>query len=1446
MSLLQPLLIGSDPLPKSWRETMAMIKYKQEQLLNYKLETEAYDRDHHTRKSIEGGYKLGLEELREENEKLSSVVLELSANYEHLKVNFNELNAIKHNLQLENKHLKEKLEGFQSEYGDQMHGTNDHGSPSVRISQLSIKLTSPQQMNYNNPEEVAGEERNDSKQEELDDLNSDLKRLARIAQLEEELALKEDQMRDIYTYVERLEKEQQEQSARVQSLEEEREKLLEKVNEQSPKLRSPDNKKISSLTKQVQDLSIDVKSLQERLSKEKEYSETLEVVKIDLESKLQKKEKKIKELENALTSQKESTPEPRDSARNEGKRSNQSSLDEAVWDQMNTKILALETQNKSLTMQLTQCKESLREAQNDMIAFGRREQQLTLAHEEAVRELEARVDQLANELSEVKAQKDQLHQELDERDSQLRTIQTTSPVIKRTEESIIKESPEKADNSVLQQELEGLKKEYDDLKQEKLAIESNNQKLITMLNEANESKISASQSFEKFKKEKEAAISHLKEQLLQQELKTTELTLSIDQKNAENTSLINMLEVKSKELTSKDEEIRRVAASVDKMKTSNETLQANIQSLNDNIKELADKLTQKEHTIENLNTEIAQMKQNYDKLKQNSAEAEQKQNLLNQIHLKTIQQIRQEKENEELRLNEHINELTCSIELLNEVAKKEKEAHSLTISQLEQTIRSQMDELALRKNELEVNKALYQKQTDELEQKNLQLERLEEALEAERKTVAELQGYLDEKLMIDQNTQEKITELKESLNKLSSKQPLSTEEAKLYIHTPEEEISEGEDKEVIEPEEIPDYQPAMSDLDREIKLIRAENDDLRATIEQLQLKIQACTEENTDLLQQIDALRAESKGMAEKCTEQEAEIVQISLKLQSLGAEKEKLEGEIRAVEKQHKVTKQLLEEQKIVVNELKGKIEEKKQQIIEKNMEIEVLNSKLVESTHDARRQLKEIERIIEAKHQSEITSLQHSFETKNNELQAKLKKLEDEEGRKDKLLESLHKENEYVQKEIRNKEFLIEELKKEQASLLNERKLAEQRLSEKEELIENTKIIAEKTAAELHQRIEGLERSVQEKESRIQELQREIEQERATQQELSECTNKLAFELDQVRKELEEQTSTCLHEKEKLKKKDLELLEAKSENRELQRQITKLNQNDELIGLMKKQLERMNSQDEVENSIANKERKQLEADLSQLRVENESLQHQLSQKTNELQELARLEQQWVQDRNELDQAQTKIDELRKKNEEILANEGQIREKCLDILGLLTGGREAKHLEESSEQSVYSIIDQIYETVFNFSYQKGDKTTDETKDYSRDEMIERYEKLLKERQRFLEVKEKTAKLLEDENVELRQKAEATQAELNSVTTKWNSALTQVKELRRILTMVDGLVLTQIRTLTAGSTEILPEQKPITNVEEDLRTISMLLSNKLLFLSDRIRELTSYQIRYET
>ncbi|KAM6240448.1 myosin-10 isoform 1-T1 [Spheniscus humboldti] len=1014
-----------------------------------------------------------------------------------------------------------------------------------------------------------------AKKQELEEILHDLE--SRVEEEEERNQILQNEKKKMQAHIQDLEEQLDEEEGARQKLQLEKVTAEAKIKkmEEEILLLEDQNSKFLKEKKLMEDRIAECTS---QLAEEEEKAKNLaklknkqEMMITDLEERLKKEEKTRQELEKAKRK-----------------------LDGETTD-LQDQIAELQAQIEELKIQLAKKEEELQAA----LARGDEEAVQKNNALKAIRELQAQIAELQEDLESEKASRNKAEKQKRDLSEELEALKT------ELEDTLDTTAAQQELRTKREQEVAELKKAIEEeTKNHEAQIQEIRQRHATALEELSEQLEQAKRFKANLEKNKQGLESDNKE--LACEVKV------LQQVKAESEHKRKKLDAQVQELTAKVTEGERLRV------------------------ELAEKANKLQNELDNVSSLLEEAEKKGIKFAKDAASLESQ--------LQDTQELLQEETRQKLNLSSRIRQLEEEKNNLQEQQEEEEEARKNLEKQM-LALQSQLADAKKKVDDdlgtiegLEENKKKLLKDMESLSQR---LEEKAMAYDKLEKTKNRLQQELDD-LMVDLDHQRQIVSNLEKKQKKFDQ--MLAEEKNISARYAEErdraeaEAREKETKALSLARALEEALEAKEEFERQNKQLRTDMEDLMSSKDDVGKNVHELEKSKRTLEQQVEEMRTQLEELEDELQATEDAKLRLEVNMQAMKAQ---FERDLQARDEQNEEKKRMLVKQ---VRELEAELEdERKQRALavasKKKMEmdlkdlegqIEAANKARDEAIKQLRKlqaQMKDYQRELEEARASrdEIFAQSKESEKKLKSLEAEILQLQEEFAASERARRHAEQERDELADEIANsasgKSALLDEKRRLEARIAQLEEELEEEQSNMELLNErfrkttlqvdtlNSELAGERSAAQKSENArQQLERQNKELKAKLQELEGSVKSKfKATISTLEAKIVQLEEQLEQEAKERAAANKLVRRTEKKLKEVFMQVEDERRHADQYKEQMEKAN-------ARMKQLKRQLEEAEEEATRANASRRKLQRELDDATEANEGLSREVSTLKNRL----------------------------------------------------------------------------------------------------------------------------------------------------------------------------------------------------------------------------------------
>ncbi|XP_065708545.1 myosin-10 [Patagioenas fasciata] len=1014
-----------------------------------------------------------------------------------------------------------------------------------------------------------------AKKQELEEILHDLE--SRVEEEEERNQILQNEKKKMQGHIQDLEEQLDEEEGARQKLQLEKVTAEAKIKkmEEEILLLEDQNSKFLKEKKLMEDRIAECTS---QLAEEEEKAKNLaklknkqEMMITDLEERLKKEEKTRQELEKAKRK-----------------------LDGETTD-LQDQIAELQAQIEELKIQLTKKEEELQAA----LARGDEEAVQKNNALKVIRELQAQIAELQEDLESEKASRNKAEKQKRDLSEELEALKT------ELEDTLDTTAAQQELRTKREQEVAELKKAIEEeTKNHEAQIQDIRQRHATALEELSEQLEQAKRFKANLEKNKQGLESDNKE--LACEVKV------LQQVKAESEHKRKKLDAQVQELTAKVTEGERLRV------------------------ELAEKANKLQNELDNVSSLLEEAEKKGIKFAKDAASLESQ--------LQDTQELLQEETRQKLNLSSRIRQLEEEKNNLQEQQEEEEEARKNLEKQM-LALQSQLADAKKKVDDdlgtiegLEENKKKLLKDMESLSQR---LEEKAMAYDKLEKTKNRLQQELDD-LMVDLDHQRQIVSNLEKKQKKFDQ--MLAEEKNISARYAEErdraeaEAREKETKALSLARALEEALEAKEEFERQNKQLRADMEDLMSSKDDVGKNVHELEKSKRTLEQQVEEMRTQLEELEDELQATEDAKLRLEVNMQAMKAQ---FERDLQARDEQNEEKKRMLVKQ---VRELEAELEDERKQralavAAKKKMEmdlkdlegqIETANKARDEAIKQLRKlqaQMKDYQRELEEARASrdEIFTQSKESEKKLKGLEAEILQLQEEFAASERARRHAEQERDELADEIANsasgKSALLDEKRRLEARIAQLEEELEEEQSNMELLNErfrkttlqvdtlNSELAGERSAAQKSENArQQLERQNKELKAKLQELEGSVKSKfKATISTLEAKIVQLEEQLEQEAKERAAANKLVRRTEKKLKEVFMQVEDERRHADQYKEQMEKAN-------ARMKQLKRQLEEAEEEATRANASRRKLQRELDDATEANEGLSREVSTLKNRL----------------------------------------------------------------------------------------------------------------------------------------------------------------------------------------------------------------------------------------
>ncbi|NXN36986.1 MYH10 protein, partial [Rhinoptilus africanus] len=1014
-----------------------------------------------------------------------------------------------------------------------------------------------------------------AKKQELEEILHDLE--SRVEEEEERNQILQNEKKKMQGHIQDLEEQLDEEEGARQKLQLEKVTAEAKIKkmEEEILLLEDQNSKFLKEKKLMEDRIAECTS---QLAEEEEKAKNLaklknkqEMMITDLEERLKKEEKTRQELEKAKRK-----------------------LDGETTD-LQDQIAELQAQIEELKIQLAKKEEELQAA----LARGDEEAVQKNNALKVIRELQAQIAELQEDLESEKASRNKAEKQKRDLSEELEALKT------ELEDTLDTTAAQQELRTKREQEVAELKKAIEEeTKNHEAQIQEIRQRHATALEELSEQLEQAKRFKANLEKNKQGLESDNKE--LACEVKV------LQQVKAESEHKRKKLDAQVQELTAKVTEGERLRV------------------------ELVEKANKLQNELDNVSSLLEEAEKKGIKFAKDAASLESQ--------LQDTQELLQEETRQKLNLSSRIRQLEEEKNNLQEQQEEEEEARKNLEKQM-LALQSQLAEAKKKVDDdlgtiegLEENKKKLLKDTESLSQR---LEEKAMAYDKLEKTKNRLQQELDD-LMVDLDHQRQIVSNLEKKQKKFDQ--MLAEEKNISARYAEErdraeaEAREKETKALSLARALEEALEAKEEFERQNKQLRADMEDLMSSKDDVGKNVHELEKSKRTLEQQVEEMRTQLEELEDELQATEDAKLRLEVNMQAMKAQ---FERDLQARDEQNEEKKRMLVKQ---VRELEAELEDERKQralavAAKKKMEmdlkdlegqIEAANKARDEAIKQLRKlqaQMKDYQRELEEARASrdEIFAQSKESEKKLKGLEAEILQLQEEFAASERARRHAEQERDELADEIANsasgKSALLDEKRRLEARIAQLEEELEEEQSNMELLNErfrkttlqvdtlNSELAGERSAAQKSENArQQLERQNKELKAKLQELEGSVKSKfKATISTLEAKIAQLEEQLEQEAKERAAANKLVRRTEKKLKEVFMQVEDERRHADQYKEQMEKAN-------ARMKQLKRQLEEAEEEATRANASRRKLQRELDDATEANEGLSREVSTLKNRL----------------------------------------------------------------------------------------------------------------------------------------------------------------------------------------------------------------------------------------
>ncbi|NXI90614.1 MYH10 protein, partial [Psophia crepitans] len=1014
-----------------------------------------------------------------------------------------------------------------------------------------------------------------AKKQELEEILHDLE--SRVEEEEERNQILQNEKKKMQGHIQDLEEQLDEEEGARQKLQLEKVTAEAKIKkmEEEILLLEDQNSKFLKEKKLMEDRIAECTS---QLAEEEEKAKNLaklknkqEMMITDLEERLKKEEKTRQELEKAKRK-----------------------LDGETTD-LQDQIAELQAQIEELKIQLAKKEEELQAA----LARGDEEAVQKNNALKVIRELQAQIAELQEDLESEKASRNKAEKQKRDLSEELEALKT------ELEDTLDTTAAQQELRTKREQEVAELKKAIEEeTKNHEAQIQEIRQRHATALEELSEQLEQAKRFKANLEKNKQGLESDNKE--LACEVKV------LQQVKAESEHKRKKLDAQVQELTAKVTEGERLRV------------------------ELAEKANKLQNELDNVSSLLEEAEKKGIKFAKDAASLESQ--------LQDTQELLQEETRQKLNLSSRIRQLEEEKNNLQEQQEEEEEARKNLEKQM-LALQSQLADAKKKVDDdlgtiegLEENKKKLLKDMESLSQR---LEEKAMAYDKLEKTKNRLQQELDD-LMVDLDHQRQIVSNLEKKQKKFDQ--MLAEEKNISARYAEErdraeaEAREKETKALSLARALEEALEAKEEFERQNKQLRADMEDLMSSKDDVGKNVHELEKSKRTLEQQVEEMRTQLEELEDELQATEDAKLRLEVNMQAMKAQ---FERDLQARDEQNEEKKRMLVKQ---VRELEAELEDERKQralavAAKKKMEmdlkdlegqIEAANKARDEAIKQLRKlqaQMKDYQRELEEARASrdEIFAQSKESEKKLKSLEAEILQLQEEFAASERARRHAEQERDELADEIANsasgKSALLDEKRRLEARIAQLEEELEEEQSNMELLNErfrkttlqvdtlNSELAGERSAAQKSENArQQLERQNKELKAKLQELEGSVKSKfKATISTLEAKIVQLEEQLEQEAKERAAANKLVRRTEKKLKEVFMQVEDERRHADQYKEQMEKAN-------ARMKQLKRQLEEAEEEATRANASRRKLQRELDDATEANEGLSREVSTLKNRL----------------------------------------------------------------------------------------------------------------------------------------------------------------------------------------------------------------------------------------
>ncbi|NWW87390.1 MYH10 protein, partial [Rhynochetos jubatus] len=1014
-----------------------------------------------------------------------------------------------------------------------------------------------------------------AKKQELEEILHDLE--SRVEEEEERNQILQNEKKKMQGHIQDLEEQLDEEEGARQKLQLEKVTAEAKIKkmEEEILLLEDQNSKFLKEKKLMEDRIAECTS---QLAEEEEKAKNLaklknkqEMMITDLEERLKKEEKTRQELEKAKRK-----------------------LDGETTD-LQDQIAELQAQIEELKIQLAKKEEELQAA----LARGDEEAVQKNNALKVIRELQAQIAELQEDLESEKASRNKAEKQKRDLSEELEALKT------ELEDTLDTTAAQQELRTKREQEVAELKKAIEEeTKNHEAQIQEIRQRHATALEELSEQLEQAKRFKANLEKNKQGLESDNKE--LACEVKV------LQQVKAESEHKRKKLDAQVQELTAKVTEGERLRV------------------------ELAEKANKLQNELDNVSSLLEEAEKKGIKFAKDAASLESQ--------LQDTQELLQEETRQKLNLSSRIRQLEEEKNNLQEQQEEEEEARKNLEKQM-LALQSQLADAKKKVDDdlgtiegLEENKKKLLKDMESLSQR---LEEKAMAYDKLEKTKNRLQQELDD-LMVDLDHQRQIVSNLEKKQKKFDQ--MLAEEKNISARYAEErdraeaEAREKETKALSLARALEEALEAKEEFERQNKQLRADMEDLMSSKDDVGKNVHELEKSKRTLEQQVEEMRTQLEELEDELQATEDAKLRLEVNMQAMKAQ---FERDLQARDEQNEEKKRMLVKQ---VRELEAELEDERKQralavAAKKKMEmdlkdlegqIEAANKARDEAIKQLRKlqaQMKDYQRELEEARASrdEIFAQSKESEKKLKGLEAEILQLQEEFAASERARRHAEQERDELADEIANsasgKSALLDEKRRLEARIAQLEEELEEEQSNMELLNErfrkttlqvdtlNSELAGERSAAQKSENArQQLERQNKELKAKLQELEGSVKSKfKATISTLEAKIVQLEEQLEQEAKERAAANKLVRRTEKKLKEVFMQVEDERRHADQYKEQMEKAN-------ARMKQLKRQLEEAEEEATRANASRRKLQRELDDATAANEGLSREVSTLKNRL----------------------------------------------------------------------------------------------------------------------------------------------------------------------------------------------------------------------------------------